>query len=120
MSQEIQIRGKRKERTGVVVSRAMHKTIVVKVERRVRHPFYGKEMKLMKKFLAHDERNEARLGDKVLIAETRPLSKRKRWRLVKVLPAGTDLKPRAEPGRAGAAPGLAGENQKTEIENQTT
>lgn len=92
MAQNDQGRGKRKQRTGSVISRAMQKTIVVKVERRVRHPFYGKEMRLAQKVYAHDEQDEAKVGDKVLIAETRPLSKLKRWRLIKVLQSGTVLK----------------------------
>lgn len=78
-------RGRRKERTGIVVSAAMQKTIVVRVERRERHPVYGKEMRLFGKFCVHDETNEARVGDKVRIVETRPLSRRKRWRLVEIL-----------------------------------
>lgn len=96
MVQNEQSRGKRKQRTGMVISRAMQKTIVVKAERRVRHPFYGKEIKLAQKMYAHDEKDEAKIGDKVLIAETRPLSKLKRWRLVKVLQSGTVLKHNAE------------------------
>ena len=67
----------------------MQKTIVVKVERRVRHPLYGKEMKLANKMYAHDEKDEAKVGDKVLIEETRPLSRLKRWRLVKIVRPGT-------------------------------
>ena len=82
---ETPARAVRKEREGVVVSAAMDKTIVVKNERRVRHPEYGKVIKRFKKFYAHDEKNEAKVGDTVLITETRPLSKLKRWRLVKVL-----------------------------------
>ena len=82
---ETPARAVRKEREGVVVSAAMDKTIVVKNERRVRHPEYGKVIKRFKKFYAHDEKNEAKVGDSVLITETRPLSKLKRWRLVKVL-----------------------------------
>lgn len=78
-------RGLRKERTGVVVSAAMQKTIVVLVERKTRHPLYGKEMRQQKKFYAHDEENKAKVGDRVVIVETRPLSKLKRWRLVKVV-----------------------------------
>lgn len=92
MTQNDQGRGKRKERTGFVVSRAMQKTIVVKVERRVRHPLYGKEMRILKKMYVHDEKNEAKVGDKVLIAETRPLSKLKRWRLVTILQSATAVK----------------------------
>lgn len=79
--------GVRKTRIGVVVSNAMQKTIVVQVERRKRHPLYGKEMRLTKKFYAHDEKNEARVGDKVMIEETRPTSRLKRWRLVNVVTA---------------------------------
>lgn len=85
MVQQEQSRGKRKQRTGFVLSHAMQKTIVVKVARRVRHPLYGKEMKIYKKFYVHDEKDEAKVGDRVLIEETRPLSKLKRWRLVQVL-----------------------------------
>jgi small subunit ribosomal protein S17 len=92
MVQQDQSRGKRKERTGFVISHAMQKTIVVKAERRVRHPLYGKEMKLYKKMYAHDEKDEAKVGDKVLIEETRPLSKLKRWRLVKILQSGRAVK----------------------------
>jgi small subunit ribosomal protein S17 len=75
----------RKERVGVVASAAMDKTIIVVVERRMKHPIYGKFIKKSKRFAAHDERNEAREGDKVLISETRPLSKTKRWRLKSIL-----------------------------------
>lgn len=81
-------RGLRKERTGVVISAAMRKTIVVRVESKKRHPLYGKEMRQIQKFYAHDEENKAKVGDKVVITETRPLSKLKRWRLVKILEAG--------------------------------
>ena len=77
-------RNLRKERTGVVVSDAMNKTVVVQAERRVAHPVYGKVMRRSKKFYAHDEKNEAKKGDKVVISETRPLSKTKRWRLVEI------------------------------------
>jgi small subunit ribosomal protein S17 len=78
-------RGVRKERTGTVVSAAMSKTIVVRVERKKRHPLYGKEMRLFKKYYAHDEKNEAKVGDKVRIVETRPISRLKRWRLIELL-----------------------------------
>lgn len=81
-------RAVRKEREGVVVSDAMEKSIVVLIERRMRHPQYGKEIRRFKKFYAHDEKNEAKKGDRVLIAETRPLSRLKRWRLVKVVAHG--------------------------------
>ncbi|MEI6514442.1 MAG: 30S ribosomal protein S17 [bacterium] len=78
-------RGLRKERTGVVVSAAMQKTIVVRVERKTRHPLYGKEIRQLKKYYAHDEDSAAKVGDRVKIVESRPLSKLKRWRLVEVL-----------------------------------
>lgn len=81
-------RGVRKKREGVVISDAMDKTIVVSVERRYRHPTYGKEITRSKKYYAHDEKNEAHKGDVVLITETRPLSKLKRWRLVEILKKG--------------------------------
>ena len=74
----------RKERAGVVVSDAMNKTVVVQAERRITHPVYGKIMRRSKKYYAHDEKNEAKKGDKVVISETRPLSKTKRWRLVEI------------------------------------
>ena len=77
-------RNVRKERTGVVVSDAMNKTIVVQVERRMIHPVYGKVVRRCQKFYAHDEKNEAKKGDHVVIVETRPLSKTKRWRLEKI------------------------------------
>ena len=78
-------RGARKTRIGVVVSASMNKTIAVNIERQVPHPLYKKYFKKSKKFLVHDERGTADLGDKVLIMETRPLSKRKRWRLVRIV-----------------------------------
>ena len=78
-------RNVRKTRTGVVVSDAMDKTVVVSVERRITHPVYGKIMRRSKKYYAHDEKNEAKKGDKVSIEETRPLSKTKRWRLVEIV-----------------------------------
>jgi small subunit ribosomal protein S17 len=78
-------RNLRKEKTGVVVSNKMQNTIVVNVERKVMHPKYGKFVKKNTKFMAHDEKNECSIGDTVLIAETRPLSKNKCWRLVQIL-----------------------------------
>ena len=78
-------RNLRKTKIGIVVSDKMDKTINVMVERRLPHPIYGKSVKLSKKFMAHDEKNECAIGDKVKIMEIRPLSKRKRWRLVEVL-----------------------------------
>jgi small subunit ribosomal protein S17 len=78
-------RGLRKKRLGRVVSDKMDKTIVVAVETKVRHPLYGKTMNRTTKFKAHDENNEANMNDRVLIMETRPLSKDKRWRLVEIV-----------------------------------
>lgn len=78
-------RGNRKSRSGRVVSDKMDKTIVVAVETKVRHPLYGKTVNRTTKFKAHDEKNEAKVNDRVLIMETRPLSKDKRWRLVEIM-----------------------------------
>jgi small subunit ribosomal protein S17 len=78
-------RGERKVRTGVVVSDAMEKTVVVKVERRTRHPLYGKSVRRTAKLHAHDEANEAKVGDLVRLMETRPLSATKRWRVVEIV-----------------------------------
>jgi small subunit ribosomal protein S17 len=75
----------RKTKIGIVNSNKMEKSITVSVERRLKHPMYGKFVKVTKKFMAHDEKNECSIGDKVLIMETRPLSKNKTWRLVEVL-----------------------------------
>ena len=78
-------RNLRKQRTGVVTSNKMDKSIVVSVERRVKHPIYGKFVKKTTKFMAHDEKNECNIGDVVSIMETRPLSKLKTWRLVEII-----------------------------------
>ena len=78
-------RGLRKKKIGRVVSDKMDKTIVVAVETKVRNPLYGKTMNRTTKFKAHDENNEANMNDRVLIMETRPLSKDKRWRLVEIV-----------------------------------
>lgn len=78
-------RNLRKERTGVVVSNKMEKSIVVAVARKVKHPIYGKFVNKTTKFTAHDEKNECGEGDTVMIQETRPLSKNKRWRLVQII-----------------------------------
>ncbi len=78
-------RNLRKERFGLVTSDKMDKTITVSIERKVKHPIYGKFVKTTKKFKAHDETNDAKVGDTVKISETRPLSKTKRWRLVEVV-----------------------------------
>ena len=75
----------RKTRTGLVVSNKMDKSVVVSIERKVKHPIYGKFVKKTTKFMAHDEKNECGIGDTVLIMETRPLSKNKNWRLVQIL-----------------------------------
>src|SRR6476659_2777039 len=82
---DTQVQGKRKTKVGRVVSDRMDKTIVVSVERLARHPLYKRVIRLSTKFKAHDEANEAHIGDTVLIEESRPLSATKRWRLVKVV-----------------------------------
>ena len=84
MSETTVERGSRKVRKGTVVSKSGDKSIVVRVERRLRHPVYGKVVKASVKFHAHDEQNAAKVGDTVVIMETRPLSKTKRWRLVSI------------------------------------
>jgi small subunit ribosomal protein S17 len=78
-------RNLRKQLIGIVTSDKMEKSISVVVERRIQHPIYGKFVKKSNKFMAHDEKNECNIGDKVRIMETRPLSARKRWRLVEIL-----------------------------------
>ena len=78
-------RNLRKERIGVVVSNKMNKSIVVEIERREKHPIYGKFIKKTNRFMAHDEKEECNIGDVVRIMETRPLSKRKCWRLVEII-----------------------------------
>ena len=78
-------RSSRKVREGVVVSDKMQKTVVVAIERRVPHPVYGKMVTRTAKFKAHDEENSAKVGDRVRITETRPLSKDKRWRVVEIV-----------------------------------
>ncbi len=75
----------RKDRVGVVLSNKMEKSIVVEVERRMKHPIYGKFVTKSSKFVAHDEKNDCNIGDTVKIAETRPLSKNKSWRLVEII-----------------------------------
>ena len=79
------VRKLRKTRVGVVSSHKMDKTIVIKVERKVKHPLYGKFLKKTTSFHAHDEANECSIGDTVRIMETRPMSKTKRWRLVEIV-----------------------------------
>jgi small subunit ribosomal protein S17 len=78
-------RGRRKVRVGVVVSDAMDKTVVVRIDRVVRHPLYGKTIRRSSKLAAHDEANDAHVGDTVRVTETRPVSKTKRWRVVEVV-----------------------------------
>ena len=78
-------RNLRKQMVGIVTSNKMEKSITVMVQRRLKHPLYGKYVKKTNKFVAHDEKNECNEGDKVRIMETRPLSKRKRWRLVEIV-----------------------------------
>ena len=91
MAGAAQVQGQRKTKVGRVVSDRMDKTIVVSVERLARHPLYKRVIRLTKKFAVHDELNEARVGDTVLIEESRPLSRTKRWRLVEVMSrAGED------------------------------
>ena len=78
-------RNLRKERTGIVVSNKMEKSIVIVVKRKVKHPIYGKFVNKSTKLMAHDEKNECNIGDTVRIMETRPLSKNKCWRLVEII-----------------------------------
>jgi small subunit ribosomal protein S17 len=86
-------RGHRKERVGEVISNKMTKTIIVRVERRFPHPRYKKVVTGYSKFYAHDEKSEAKVGDRVRIRETRPLSKMKNWRLIEVVEKNTDAAP---------------------------
>ncbi len=81
----VETRRHRKTRVGLVVSDKSDKTIVVEVRRQVAHPLYGKVMQRRSKLAAHDENNEAKAGDEVMVIETRPLSKTKRWRLVEII-----------------------------------
>lgn len=117
----------RKERIGSVVSDKMQKTIVVLVERTKRHRLYHKTLRRTKRYKAHDERNECRVGDRVRIVETRPLSREKRWRVVEVLSRGNvpEVKPTSigadllEPGRhATAAQAPPAETGETEEEQE--
>jgi small subunit ribosomal protein S17 len=86
-------RGKRKERVGEVISNKMAKTIIVQVERRFPHPRFKKIVTGYKKLYAHDEQSEAKVGDRVRLEETRPLSKTKRWRLVEIVERGSGVAP---------------------------
>jgi small subunit ribosomal protein S17 len=85
MAENTEARNLRKERIGRVVSNKMTKTITIAVDRKVKHAIYGKFMNKTTKFMAHDEKNEAGIGDTVRIMETRPMSKNKRWRLVEII-----------------------------------
>lgn len=85
MTNSSQNRRQRKVRTGVVVSNKMDKTVVVEVSRKVIHPVYKKYVRRRKRFMAHDQENQCRIGDEVLIVETRPISRHKNWRVRKVL-----------------------------------
>jgi small subunit ribosomal protein S17 len=97
----VAVQGKRKTKVGRVVSDKMDKTIVVSVERLARHPLYKRVIRLTTKFKAHDEANEARVGDTVLIEESRPLSATKRWRLVSIVArAGEDAATEVVAGEA--------------------
>ncbi|MEA2555724.1 MAG: small subunit ribosomal protein [Actinomycetota bacterium] len=78
-------RGRRKVRTGVVVSDKMDKTVLIRIDRQVRHALYGKTVRRSSKLAAHDEANDAHVGDTVRVMETRPLSKSKRWRVVEIV-----------------------------------
>ncbi|MGH2683345.1 MAG: 30S ribosomal protein S17 [Actinomycetota bacterium] len=78
-------RGERKVRTGVVVSDRMDKTVIIRIESQKRHPLYGKTVRRTSRFAAHDEANEAHVGDVVRVMETRPLSKSKRWRVIEIV-----------------------------------
>jgi len=86
-------RGKRQTKVGVVTSNKMQKTVVITVERQIIHPLYKRVVRRSKNFLAHDEKGECRVGDRVRIEETRPLSSRKRWRVVEVLSKATLVAP---------------------------
>lgn len=81
----MEARSKRKHKVGIVVSDSMEKTIVVRIDRATKHAVYGRVVSKSAKVMAHDEKKEAKVGDRVAIEETRPLSKNKRWRLVEVL-----------------------------------
>jgi small subunit ribosomal protein S17 len=105
MNGETRVHGKRKTKVGRVVSDKMDKTIVVSVERLARHPLYKRVIRLTTKFKAHDEANDARIGDTVLIEESRPLSATKRWRLIEVVQRA---------GEHGAPGEVVGEEAATE------
>ncbi len=81
----MEARSRRKEKVGIVVSDAMEKTIVVRIDRTTKHPIYNRVMSKSTKVMAHDEKKEAKTGDRVRLEETRPLSKNKRWRLIEII-----------------------------------
>ncbi|MDR3673974.1 MAG: 30S ribosomal protein S17 [Acidobacteriota bacterium] len=85
--------GRRQEKVGVVTSNKMQKTVVITVERQVTHPLYKRVVRRSKNFMAHDEKNECRVGDTVRIEETRPMSARKRWRVVEIIAKATLVAP---------------------------
>ena len=85
--------GRRQEKVGVVTSNKMQKTVVITVERQVTHPLYKRVVRRSKNFMAHDEKNECRVGDTVRIEETRPMSARKRWRVVEIVAKATLVAP---------------------------
>jgi small subunit ribosomal protein S17 len=87
---------KRQEKVGIVTSNKMQKTVVVTVERQIIHPFFKRVVRHSKRFLAHDEKNECRPGDTVRIQETRPLSRRKRWRVVQIVNKAVEVAPLPE------------------------
>ena len=95
-TKNLEMRGQRKQRTGEVISNKMAKTIIVRVERRFPHPRFRKVVTAYKKFYAHDEKGEAKPGDRVRIEETRPFSRLKRWRLLEVVEHGQGVAPVAE------------------------
>ena len=94
-------RKQRKTRIGTVVSDKMDKTVVVEVERWERHPLYGRIVKRTKKYKAHDEHNECKVGDKIRLAETRPLSKDKRWRVAEIISRAVQLAPSGREDNTG-------------------
>ncbi len=97
----------RKEMVGVVASDKMDKTVVVSVERSIRHPLYGKVIRRVRKYKAHDEQNSCKIGDRVRISESRPLSRQKRWVVAEIL--GQDLAGSAMAARAEVGPDAGGE-----------
>jgi small subunit ribosomal protein S17 len=95
-SAEVKRRGQRQEKIGVVTSNKMQKSVVVTVNRQIIHPLYKRVVRRSSKFLAHDEKGECRVGDRVRIQETRPLSRRKRWRVVEVISRAAQFAPLPE------------------------